>query len=145
MYEYYLKFWGQGEKRVAEKMATTKTEYWFPTKEDRRKFKKKVYDYSGDHTIVFKEEEGDSDFVRKRTVVIVDAVFKGEKYNFEYDYGYAYKDENAEYMFEDGNYSCNCNLSRFIKDKYPDFPELDCLGDDEGNEIDYDFRIVHRD
>jgi hypothetical protein len=74
----------------------------------------------------------------------VDARFKGKRYTFEYDYGPGYPVESAEYMFEDGNYSCNCNLSRFIQDKYPEFPELDCVGDEEGNEIDYVFTVEQR-
>jgi hypothetical protein len=143
--EYYLKFWGGAESPILENLGIQAGDYWFDTKEQRDEFKTELRKYK-DYGLVFKEEEGEADFVRKRTVVVIDAVFKGEKYHFEYDFGYAYEDEAAEYMFEDGNYACNCNLSNIIRDTYPDFPELDCHGDDEGNEIEYErFRIEHRD
>lgn len=135
MYEYYLKFWGQASKKVEEKLGTTKRDFWFQDKKSRDIFEQKVNKYAGEETIVFARYEGEN--VRKRTVVCIVAEFKGEEYSFEYDFGYAYPEESAEFMFEDGNYSCNCNLSRIIQDTYPDFPELDCHGDDDGNEIDY--------
>jgi hypothetical protein len=30
------------------------------------------------------------------------------------------------YLYEEGNYSCDCNRSLFIREKYPEFPELGC-------------------
>lgn len=135
MYEYHLKFWGQAEKRIEQKLGMTTTDFWFSSKEERSKFRAKIYDYSGDQTVVFAEHEGED--VRKKTVVMITAEFKGKQYSFEYEFGYGYPIETAEYMFEDGNYSCNCNLSSFIQEKYPEFPKLECLGDDEGNEIEY--------
>lgn len=144
MYEYYLKCWGQAEDRVKEGLRDLYNEdgYFFIHKEHRDNFKKMIKAYAGDQIIVFAEYEGED--VRLHTVVSVDATFKGRHYTFEYDYGPGYPVEAAEYMFEDGNYSCNCNLSRFIQDKYPDFPELDCMGDEEGNEIEYAFIVEQR-
>ena len=135
MYEYYLKFWGGAEKRIEEKLGMTTKDFWFSSKQERSKFKEKVNAYAGDQTVVFASYEGED--VRKRTIVMITAEFKGKYYSFEYDFGYAYPIESAEYMFEDGNYSCNCNLSSIIQEKYPEFPKLECLGDDEGNEINY--------
>ena len=35
-----------------------------------------------------------------------------------YDFGYEFEEENAIYMFEHGNYSCDCNRSLFIQREY---------------------------
>lgn len=48
-----------------------------------------------------------------------------EKY-FEYDFGYAYPYDAAHYMFHDGNYSCDCNKSNFLAEKYKDVDKMDC-------------------
>ena len=143
MHEYLLKFWGQGQERVARALKTSQTNFWFDTKEEREDFKKKVKKAAKDHMLAFSEEEGP--YVRYRTVALVTVEFKGQEYSFEYDFGFGYPEESAYYMFEDGNYSCNCNLSGFIRDDHPEFPELDCLGDEEGNEIELvSLKVVFR-
>lgn len=48
-----------------------------------------------------------------------------EKY-FEYDFGYAYPNDAAHYMFHDGSYSCDCNKSTFLAEKYNDVEKMDC-------------------
>ena len=43
------------------------------------------------------------------------------------NYGWDTKEEGVRYMYEEGNYSCDCNRSLFIQrqcDK--NFPEMDC-------------------
>lgn len=135
MYEYHLKFWGQADKKIEKKLGMNTKDFWFSSKEERTKFKEKIRKYSGDQTVAISENEGED--VRKRTVAVIVAEFKNKVYSFEHDFGFGYPVESAEFMFEDGNYSCNCNLSSFIQEKNPEFPKLECLGDDEGNEIEY--------
>lgn len=52
---------------------------------------------------------------------IVNAIFKyrGVEYPIEYNFGPDYNQESALYMFEDGNYACDCNRSIFLEDHYP--------------------------
>ena len=53
--------------------------------------------------------------------------YLNKDYKFVYDFGQGYSFEGAEFMFTEGNYSCDCNKSVFIRqfcDK--DFPEMKC-------------------
>lgn len=69
--------------------------------------------------------------VRYKTIAKIDFLYEGKSYPFEYDFGYAYPVDSARFMFEDGNYGCDCNRSSFLQDQYGDtFPELEC-----GNKI----------
>lgn len=63
------------------------------------------------------------------TVAKLKVEYQGKEYEFEKNLGPDVTEEVAEFMFEDGNYSCDCNLSLFLAEKYPDFPELDCGND----------------
>ena len=56
------------------------------------------------------------------------AEFEGKHYEYEYDFGYGYSTHDAAFMFHDGNYSCDDNRSRFIRAKYPEFPEIEGCG-----------------
>ena len=61
--------------------------------------------------IEFAEHEGPD--VRKRTVARMTFTLPdGRAFPFEFDFGYGYPVDAAEYMFEDGNYSCDCNLEK---------------------------------
>ena len=45
---------------------------------------------------------------------------KDKEFIIHYDFGYEYEEESAIFMFEDGNYSCDCNRSLFIQREYGD-------------------------
>lgn len=76
-----------------------------------------------------------------RTVVVLDFRYKDADYHIEYDFGYGYEEDTARYMFEDGNYACDCNRSRIIKRFYPDFPLIrDCGGDIKMLKLDVVFK-----
>ena len=50
--------------------------------------------------------------------------YQGKKYWFEYDFRYEYPGNCAEFMFFDGNYSCDRNKSLFLNEAgYPGFEE----------------------
>ena len=53
--------------------------------------------------------------------------YEGKRYTFEYDFGEGYTKDEAEFAFTQGNYSCACNISHFIR-SYCDekFPDLEC-------------------
>ncbi len=140
-YEYYLGSWGgvYNDDLIAKTLGITERDFWFDNTEERENFKSKLKAVADTHgeCIVFKDGEGFD--VRKRTVAkMVMAFPNGKKYPFEYDFGYAYKPESAEFMFFDGNYSCDCNKSNFISDKYPEITKMEC-----GDEIILeDFKVV---
>jgi hypothetical protein len=73
----------------------------------------------------------------KRTVAFVTLKYGDNIYKFEYDFGYEYEKECAKFMFEEGNYSCDCNKSLFINRHCDDkFKELDCGDEIELIELD---------
>lgn len=143
---YLIKFWGAGAQEFAELNPHQDSKrdkdncyyYWFETELEMGNFKKKVHSFP--KTIATNEGEG---FIRFRTIAKMILVYKGVDYPFEYDFGYGYPEESAGYMFFDGNYSCDCNLSSFIIQKYPNanVDELEC-----GEQIQIkDFEIEYSD
>ena len=54
--------------------------------------------------------------------------YKDKEYTVHYDFGKDYNKESAKWMFLEGNYSCDCNRSLFIRREYGEdaIPEFDC-------------------
>jgi len=124
MTEYYLGFWGGAEETIEKELGIKERNFWFKTAEEKEKFKESLRRFS-DLGLMFHEEEGELN--HKRTVAIVKLKYKEKIYKFEYDFGYEYPESGVLFMFEEGNYSCDCNKSLFIKqhcDK--NFKELVC-------------------
>lgn len=128
-YEYHLKFWGQieNDRWVERDLGIYGNDFWFDTKQDRDDFKKKIVKVSENHKVIVAFDENEGFDVRKKTIVKMIMVLPDgrEKY-FEYDFGYAYPHDAAYYMFHDGNYSCDCNRSIFLAEKYDDVEKVDC-------------------
>ncbi len=131
-YEFLLHFWGEiFNDNLIEKELGIKGNYlWFDTADKREAMKTKLRELAGRHKVViaFSEEEGE--LVRKRTMAKIVFESRGKRYGIDYDFGYGYPADAAEYMFTDGNYGCDCNRSIFIHEKYPEFPETNQCGDD---------------
>lgn len=64
----------------------------------------------------------------KRTIFVGTCRYEGIDFTLHLDFGYEYPEDSAIYMFLDGNYSCDCNRSLFIRREYGknSIPELDC-------------------
>ena len=75
----------------------------------------------------------------KKTIFVGTLKYKDKVFVIHHNFGYEYPEESAIFMFEDGNYSCDCNKSLFIQREYGEdvIPELDCGDDIEL--IDYHF------
>lgn len=41
--------------------------------------------------------------------------YKGKEYTFLHSWGENYPEDGANYMFEQGNYSCDCNKKIFLR------------------------------
>lgn len=67
---------------------------------------------------------------RYKTIARMVLVCNGREYPYEYDFGFAYPVDTARFMWESGNYSCDCNKSLFLSRVYPEVVVTDC-----GNEI----------
>lgn len=62
-----------------------------------------------------------------RTVAFMSLVTPdGSEYAYCDDFGYGYSAGSARYMYEEGNYSCDCNRSEFLRNLGVPIDELDC-------------------
>ena len=132
MKEYMAHIWGGAWNENAnpsiEKDLEIKEGYhYFKTKEERDKFLKLIkQDKYLNQGLVLDLKEGE--MTHKRTIFVADLKYKDMVYTIHCDFGYEYPEEEAIFMFEDGNYSCDCNRSLFIQDEYGEnaIQELDC-------------------
>ena len=130
MKEYMAHIWGGAWNKDAnpsiEKDVGIKEGYhYFKTKEERDRFLKLIKQYSS-QGLVWDLREGE--MTHKRTIFVADLKYKDMVYTIHCDFGYEYPEEEAIFMFEDGNYSCDCNRSLFIQDEYGEnaIDVLDC-------------------
>ena len=132
MKEYMAHIWGGAWNKDAnpsiEKDLGIKEGYhYFKTKEERDRFLKLIkqdkYLIQG---LVWDLEEGE--MTHKRTIFVANLKYKDMVYTIHCDFGYEYPEEQAIFMFEEGNYSCDCNRSLFIQEEYGEnaIDELDC-------------------
>jgi hypothetical protein len=135
-YEYGLNVWGgyfnDGVERPAEHREGT---YFFEAEAERDAWKKELREAASasGQSVVTSPFEGER--ARERTV----ASFTLEvgrpgcfpvSYPMEYDFGYGYDAAEAHYMWEEGNYSCDCNRALFLERLYGEIPGLpDGCGD----------------
>jgi hypothetical protein len=134
-YLYYLKFWGQFEDDLKKILEIEKGDLWFKSETDLYEFREWVIELANEHKKIIATADYMGDLCRYRTVAKIVFKYEGKKYPYEYDFGYGYPESSAEYMFNDGNYSCDCNRSLFLSEKYEGFL------DEEGNEFDCDDEI----
>lgn len=122
-YEYMLHTWGgfyNEEHQI--KHGYEEGYFWFDTADARERYiqeLKEVEQKFNARHLAYTVEEGVH--TRIKTIAKMIFVYDGKEYPYEYDFGFAYPPESAEYMFTEGNYSCDCNRSMFIG-----IPELDC-------------------
>lgn len=127
MIEYFLHFWGAAEEAIAADIGTAQKVFYFPTQAEREAFERRIRKH--EHLGLVVDRKG-GEMRHKRTVAVIVFEYDGHKYVYNYDFGPEYEEESARYMFESGNYSCDCNRSHFLTEIDPDFPPLDC-----GNQI----------
>lgn len=136
MEEYMIHVWGGAWNNNAnpsiEKDYGIKEGYhYFQTKEERDKFmdilSMKKYSSQG---LVYEEQFGAMSHLR--TIFVGTFEYCEKEFILHTDFGNEFPEDRAIFMFEDGNYSCDCNISLFIQDEYGEnsIPFLRC-----GNEI----------
>lgn len=134
MIEYFLHFWGGAEKSIKKNLEIKDRYFWFKSEKEREDFINKLRIYQNEGLAIDKKE---GVMTHKRTVAFVTLKYGDNIYKFEYDFGYEYEKECAKFMFEEGNYSCDCNKSLFINRHCDDkFKELDCGDEIELIELD---------
>ena len=130
MKEYMAHIWGgawnkDANPSIEKDLGIKESYHYFKTKEERDRFLKLIKQYSS-QGLVWDLREGE--MTHKRTIFVADLKYKDMVYTIHCDFGYEYPEEEAIFMFEDGNYSCDCNRSLFIQDEYGEnaIQELDC-------------------
>lgn len=142
-YEYMLHTWGGFyNKEHQENHGYKEGYFWFDTKEAREAYiseLKEVEQRLNARMLVISTEEGEH--VRYRTIAKMVFVYQGKEYPYEYDFGFAYSSESAEYVFTEGNYSCDCNRSIFLASKYEGFQEIECGDEIEMRSFEVSFTL----
>lgn len=119
MKDYLLRVWGRDEDAVKALKTPDYLEpdhaicYWFNTSKERSQF---VRSLPKDLMVVWSEVDKDHEHdVHAETVVTVTLLLPdGRKGTFEQSYGCGYPDDSVHYMWENGNYSCDCNRRLFL-------------------------------
>lgn len=93
--------------------------WWFYTPEERQAFIS-AFNHVGsvmrDKQDPGADEDGEIIDTRARTVAVVTLKTPdGQVGTFEMNFGYGYSDHAVRFMFEDGNYACDCNRRDFLK------------------------------
>lgn len=123
-YEFFLHFWGGSEPHIARDLGIKENIYYFNSKQERDDLMARLKPYEK-HGLVYDLKEGE--MTHKRTIANVVLRHNGHTYGYEHDFGYEYEPGSVEYMYEDGNYGCDCNRSAFIAQMVePTFEKLDC-------------------
>ena len=123
--EYFLHFWGGASPYIEKELGIKDHYFWFDSEEKRETFIAKLMSF--DKYGLALERKESKNFTHKHTIAKLILIYKGKEYFLEYDFGYEYSAESAIFMFKEGNYSCDCNKSDFIRQQCDkNFPELDC-------------------
>ena len=144
--EYMVHIWGgawnsNANPSIEKDLGIKDGYHYFKTEEEKNEFCKllsnPIYRNQG---IVIREEYGF--MTHKRTIFVGTFEYKDKEFVLHYDFGYEYPEDSAIFMFEEGNYSCDCNRSLFIQEEYDEdaIPELDC--GDEIELLEYHFEYL---
>lgn len=121
---FMLHWWGGSEPFIRKELGNIDEYLWFDTPQERQTFKEKLSVYKSLGLMIVEQDGSETHY---RTIANLVFQYKGKEYSFQHDFGYGYAEESAEYMWTEGNYSCDCNRSIFLMKKYPeDFKELEC-------------------
>jgi len=124
MKEYFLHIWGGAIPTIQKELGIMEKYFWFKSEKERQELIDKISPYNSLGLAIDKKE---GEMTYKRTIAEMDLIYQNNIYHYEYDFGYEYPIESAEFMFFEGNYSCDCNLSLFIQqDCDKNIPELNC-------------------
>lgn len=132
---YLLKAWG-GDSELAAEMCpphhvhSDTLLWWFKDSTTRYVHKQRLWreiaffkgtmgNRSGPALVMTEQdpvdEHGSEVNTYKRTVAVVELRAPGgQVVRTEQDFGYGYPSHQAQYMYEEGNYSCDCNRSVFM-------------------------------
>lgn len=121
--EFYLSYWGGVERGgwIEDELGIPTTDFWCATVAMREALKARLQAVATQHhaVICFREEDGY--YTRyKTTARMTMRLPDGRTFPYTYDAGYGDSREVIEFLFVDGNYSCDCNKSLLLRQVYGD-------------------------
>lgn len=88
---------------------------YFTSPQDRQEYLEKMQSVEREHNCArLVNSFFQSNYKNNRLFAKVTVDFQDKEYTFEYDFGVSTEENTAIYIFEEGNYSCDCNLIRFL-------------------------------
>lgn len=122
--QYLLRVWGRDQELIAARRKPDLIErdgsgvlcYWFETPEARAQFKETL----GGACVVRDEHDPGVDWhgedidTRSLTTAEITLHYEGRDVTFRDSFGYGYAKGSAEFMWREGNYSCDCNKRLFL-------------------------------
>jgi hypothetical protein len=131
MKQYLAHFWGE----FLQKNGLHSQYVWFNTEEECDDYIAYMTGKADHANMGLVYDKVSNAHIELRTIAKMTFKYDGTLYPFEYDFGFGYPIDSAEYMFKDGNYSCDCNRADFLE-----LSEMDC-----GNKIELiKFEVVLR-
>jgi hypothetical protein len=123
--EYFLHYWGGAEETIKKELNINDNYFWFKTKDERDRFLSKIKRYS--HLGLALDVKESDNFTHKQTIAKVKLKYNNKEYEYNQDFSYEYPANLVHFMYEEGNYSCDCNRSLFIQ-RHCDssFKEIGC-------------------
>jgi hypothetical protein len=133
--DYLLRFWGRDSYGFRQRLSghswcikepNGAWAAWFPSAKAREAAVESAQ--LPDEVVIIDEVDtsAESD-ARLMTHTAVELAVGDERYCLEHHFGFGYPPSAASYMWEEGNYSCDCNKSLFIAEQCdPSFSERDC-------------------
>ena len=127
--QYLLRSWG-GDLQAVVKLREPDTYerddhhvacWWFDSAEEREAFIKQfspMLNAVRDRVNPGLDRDGE-ETIDTRTMTVAVVTLKtpdGQIGTFDMSFGYGYPEHSASYMFEEGNYSCDCNRRDFLHD-----------------------------
>lgn len=130
--EYMVHIWGgawnhDANPSIEKDLGIKQGYHYFPTEQEKDDFVRLLHNpiYRSQGLMI---DEKYGIMSHKRTIFVCTFIYGDKEFVVHYDFGYEYSEEAAVYMFEDGDDSCDCNRSLFIRREYGEdaIPELGC-------------------
>ena len=130
--EYMVHIWGgawnsDANPSIEKDLGIKDGYHYFKTEKEKNEFCENLHNPKYENQgIMITEKYGVMS--HKRTIFVGTFKYKDKEFVVHTDFGYEFEEETAIFMFEDGNYSCDCNRSLFIQREYGEdaIPSLDC-------------------
>ena len=132
MTEYMVNLWGgawneNANPSIEKDLGIKKGPYYFETEDELNRFIDLISQpkYKKQGMMIDKHV---GELTHKRPVFVGVFEYQGKQFMLREKFVHEYPAESAEFMFLQGNYSCDCNRSRFIRRQWGEdaMPELDC-------------------